>query len=172
MGIYNIVVLRDLNGSYSYSCDDVLQIGQLVIVNFRNSCVVGIIVEVGGSTFTGKIKKIDSILPYSLPEQYVTFAQFVSRYYFSKLGSIFKSIIPFSIELILSPEKSIDRTGTGIAVDVVLSHEQMSAVGCLKKFKDTFRVSLLHGITGSGKTEVFLEFLRESIDRQILILAP
>ncbi|MDR1609435.1 MAG: primosomal protein N' [Holosporales bacterium] len=172
MGIYNIAVLRDLNGLYSYSCDDVLRVGQLVIVNFRNSCIMGVVAEAGGSMFTGKIKKIDSVLPYTIPEQYVAFAQFVSGYYFSRLGSILKSIIPFSIELMLSPEKGVGSTNVVTARDVSLNHEQESAVKRLVEFKDTFKVSLLHGITGSGKTEVYLEFLRGIVDRQILILIP
>ncbi|MDR1332835.1 MAG: primosomal protein N' [Holosporales bacterium] len=175
MHIYSVAVLRDLNGSYSYSHDDVLPIGQLVIVDFRNSCIVGIIVGVddnGHDNFKGKIKRIDSILPYGILKEYVELAQFITEYYFSRLGSVFKSIIPFAVDLILSAEKNGRGHQTCKPQKVELNSEQTDAVMALKKFKDTFRVSLLHGLTGSGKTEVFLEFLKDMLDRQILIMVP
>ncbi|MDR1365346.1 MAG: hypothetical protein LBJ42_02040, partial [Holosporales bacterium] len=57
MGAYNIAVLRDLSGTYSYAYDYELQSGQLVIVNFRNSHIIGVVVDDETSEFTGKLKK-------------------------------------------------------------------------------------------------------------------
>ena len=54
---YGVVVTRDLNSLYTYCYDQDLDIGQIVSVDFRNSYAVGVIIDVVGSEFDGKIKK-------------------------------------------------------------------------------------------------------------------
>jgi primosomal protein N' (replication factor Y) len=171
MSDYNIAVLRDLNDLYSYSFDDVLEIGQLVVVNFRNKDTIGVVINNVSSNFSGKVKKIDAILPYKISSTYVELAEFVANYNISLLGSIFKLIIPFSIDSILSEEKHAKSFSVTNTKNVDLNKEQKSAVSDILKFKDRFKTILLHGITGSGKTEVFLEFAK-NIGHQILILVP
>lgn len=55
-----------------------------------------------------------------------------------------------------------------------LSEIQTLAVAQLEKGLHQFQVSLLFGVTGSGKTEVYLEIAEQVIDRglQVLILVP
>ncbi len=172
---YNISVVRDLSASYTYSSEQELEIGQLVSVDFRNKDTLGVVLDKEGSNFFGKIKKISAILPYEIPKFYIQFAKFVSDYNIIKLGTVLKLIIPFSIDSILSAEKDI-RTGKSIEKTAVkLSVDQTEAVSRIQKFENQFKTILLHGITGSGKTEVFLEIARsisESGNKQILILVP
>ena len=54
------------------------------------------------------------------------------------------------------------------------SDEQRAAVAALNERPDEFGVSLLQGVTGSGKTEVFLEAARSTLaaGRSILLLVP
>src|SRR5882762_3656114 len=55
-----------------------------------------------------------------------------------------------------------------------LTTEQRQAIGVLRGGLDTFRVSLLFGVTGSGKTEIYLQLIAEVLarGRQVLILVP
>src|SRR6266853_1425409 len=55
-----------------------------------------------------------------------------------------------------------------------LTTEQRQAVGALRGGLETFRVSLLFGVTGSGKTEIYLQLIAEVLarGRQVLILVP
>ena len=59
-------------------------------------------------------------------------------------------------------------------IDVKLNAEQKNAIQILNKHQDTFQTSLLHGVTGSGKTEVYIEATRQTIrsGKQTLILIP
>jgi len=50
--------------------------------------------------------------------------------------------------------------------DVTLSSEQLKAVDALEN-----RVNLLHGVTGSGKTEVYIKMI-ENIDKDVILLVP
>src|SRR5712671_3556987 len=55
-----------------------------------------------------------------------------------------------------------------------LTAEQAQAVGTLRSSLDKFRVSLLFGVTGSGKTEIYLQLIADVLARgqQVLILVP
>src|SRR5882672_7502629 len=55
-----------------------------------------------------------------------------------------------------------------------LTTEQRQAIGTLRSGLDKFQVSLLFGVTGSGKTEIYLHLIAEVLaqGRQVLILVP
>jgi primosomal protein N' (replication factor Y) len=55
-----------------------------------------------------------------------------------------------------------------------LNKEQKKSLKDLKKFGNSFSVSLLQGVTGSGKTLVYFERIKEILkkDLQVLILLP
>lgn len=173
---YNVAITRDLNAVYTYSYDQTLNVGQIVSVDFRNSGSVGVVVDNVGSDFDGKIKKIALVLPYTIPETYIKFAKFVSDYNLIRLGTVYGMIVPFSTDAILVPEKPIKTFKITQAPSVILNEEQKLAVSEILKHKRQFRTILLHGITGSGKTEVFLEVANDMMKsagaNQILILVP
>lgn len=58
----------------------------------------------------------------------------------------------------------------------VLSHEQEYAVGRLTEYieREEYRGFLLHGVTGSGKTEVFMRAIEQTVarGRQAIVLVP
>src|SRR6266496_715320 len=55
-----------------------------------------------------------------------------------------------------------------------LTSEQRQAIGILRGGLEKFQVSLLFGVTGSGKTEIYLQVIAEVLARrkQVLILVP
>ena len=173
---FNIAVTRDLPSSYTYFFDQELDIGQLVSVDFRNKDAIGVVIDNIGSDFEGKLKKISLVLPYRIPEAYIKFAQFVANYNLIRIGSVYSMIVPFSTDSILLPEKNVKIPKIPQVLDVVLNIEQSQAVSKIMEGEDQFKTFLLHGITGSGKTEVFLEVAKNIINsgkkNQILILVP
>lgn len=60
------------------------------------------------------------------------------------------------------------------ANEIALNHEQQAILDNFLPFMGQFHAGLLYGITGSGKTEVFLQLIKHFIahDKQILVLVP
>src|SRR5262249_39399413 len=56
----------------------------------------------------------------------------------------------------------------------ILNEDQVKAVNEINKNKNKFQVFLLDGVTGSGKTEVYLRCIQEILElgKQVLILVP
>ena len=73
----------------------------------------------------------------------------------------------------LSPYKKQDQSSVGSGKKK-LNEEQQYAVDSLNKAKDGNTVFLLNGITGSGKTEVYLQAIKNIISqgKQALVLIP
>jgi primosomal protein N' (replication factor Y) len=55
-----------------------------------------------------------------------------------------------------------------------LSEEQISAIGQINGYFSENKIALLHGVTGSGKTRVFMDLIRDTIEsgKQVLYLLP
>ncbi|MFC0268736.1 primosomal protein N' [Kushneria aurantia] len=55
-----------------------------------------------------------------------------------------------------------------------LNREQSAALSALHEDLERFQASLLHGVTGSGKTEIYLQLIEAVLDRgrQALVLVP
>ncbi|MDR1391326.1 MAG: primosomal protein N' [Holosporales bacterium] len=154
---YNVAVIRDLDNLYVYSSTQLLENGQIISVNFRNRETVGVVVNDEKTSFHGNVKNISSILPYRISENYLKFAKFIADYNLINIGTVFKLLIPFSVDAILLQEKELKTEGVLEQQSTKLSEEQNKAVLEILKYKNQFKTILLHGITGSGKTEVFLE---------------
>lgn len=169
---YNVIAPLAINSTFAYSHHDKLSVGQFVVINFRNREIVGLI---SGDCldYNGDIKQISSILPYAINPSYVKFCNFVAQYTMNDLGKIMRLMVPFSIEKILTEEKNIKPIISGEnSIEINLNDAQKRAVEAMHKVirGNKFKTILLHGVTGSGKTEVFLEFMKGM--HQVLIIVP
>lgn len=65
-------------------------------------------------------------------------------------------------------------SNTPVASSLTLTHEQASVYEDIAKVSTQFGTHLVHGVTGSGKTEVYLRLIADTIARgqQVLMLVP
>lgn len=172
------------------------KIGQLVEVEFGRKKTVAIIVEIpteiqNTQNTTWELKEVLSVAP--IPELNVDFlrlAKFTAEYYIKPLGEILLSSIPVDwkkaskwaalakkAEKLEASEKEKRQTQDIPDEKFILSEEQKGVVKELSNITDQnkFETVLLQGMTGSGKTAVYLEWIKYVLEKpkaQCLLLVP
>lgn len=70
--------------------------------------------------------------------------------------------------------QSADNATSQLIIRNVLNAQQERALGEIRKSFETHNTTLLHGVTSSGKTEVYIHLIQEAIDKgqQVLYLVP
>lgn len=109
-----------------------------------------------------------------LPAPYLDWLEWLAHYYIYPLGQIVESVFPPLAKGGRGPRKSAVIKEDAIqSSPPPLTDEQNSVVESIEAHKD-FAVHLLHGVTGSGKTEVYLRLLSNVLSkgRRGLVLVP
>lgn len=164
-------------GCYDYLSDIPLQAGMFVVAPFGRKKMTGIVWDKEPSTHIekSKIKEIIEVLPFQpLPYETIQFVNWVSAYTLAPQGAVLK------MALVSEFEKQSKKPITFQKPDpkhltLTFSEAQKNAVRIMsEQLENGFNVSLLDGVTGSGKTEVYFEALAKALEKegQILVLLP
>jgi primosomal protein N' (replication factor Y) len=190
--LLKIALDTPLNACFDYRwvgvAPELPQIGQLALVPFGRREVVGLIVGLPDATDVPLEKLKDVIAVRSqlsaLSGAWLALAGFAADYYQRPLGEVALPGLPKNLRL--STTVALERALKKLAKDgslhdgtpqhmPLLNGEQQvaaDAIGTAHGFAPT----LLYGVTGSGKTEVYLQacamVLAREEDAQILILVP
>jgi primosomal protein N' (replication factor Y) len=158
------------NKPLTYSCDDKLQLGEVVDVPLRNKKSLGFVhKEVNvDKALSSKIKSVLSHSKLILPLQSRKLHDWMQQYYPSPSGTITNLFLP---PLLITKESSFDPKPEVPAHLPPLTSDQIQAIKTLEK---TDATSLLFGETGTGKTRVYLELAQKSIksNQSVVILTP
>lgn len=152
--------------------------GQFVKVPLGARSVNGLIVN-SKSEYSGEfeLKDISAIQPEYpvLDERFVKWLEWVASYYFYPIGWVTKLALPA-----LEKRESNRASNRAPVVPIrersqamLLTPDQQNAFEQIEKHKD-FSTHLLFGITGSGKTEVYLQLLHGVLEsgKNGLVLVP
>ncbi len=177
--IHSVLPATGIDRAYSYKAETALPLGTYVKISFGRQDVVGVVWhgEVDSSLPLTKIKKISEI--YDAPPlsaDMIAYIEKVAQWTMTPIGSVLKMVIP-SYKLLEPPKKPLQYVCTSVkgGGTVVLSEEQGKGAHLLRaKIGQGYSCTLLDGVTGAGKTEVFFEAVAEALrsDRQILIMMP
>jgi primosomal protein N' (replication factor Y) len=175
---------------YRWACEAGSEphVGQLALVNFGRREAVGLIVAVKHETDVPADKLKDAIAVRSqlapLSARWIALARFAAAYYHRPLGEVALPGLPKNLRL--STTVALDRALKKLAklpdahdplpTDMpVLNAAQRQAADAIGGALG-FSPMLLYGVTGSGKTEVYLQACAQVLgrdgDAQILILVP
>jgi primosomal protein N' (replication factor Y) len=164
------------------------QVGQLALVPFGRREAVGVIVAVKQDTDVPLDKLKDALAVRSqlppLSSKWLALARFAATYYHRPLGEVAMPGLPKNLRLettvaldralkkLAKLEDTHDATPAGMPALNPGQQQAADAIGAAEGFSPM----LLYGVTGSGKTEVYLQacaqVLAHDDDAQILILVP
>ncbi|MFZ6655019.1 primosomal protein N' [Undibacterium sp. TJN19] len=164
------------------------QVGQLVALPFGRQEVVGLILDVLEETTVPEAKLRDVFaVRHELPplsQEWLALCRFAADYYQRPLGEVALPALPKNLKVLktVSLQRAIkklaklaDASDVRPASQPALNDAQQSAVDAVVNTPG-YAAHLLFGVTGSGKTEVYLQtaakILAQSDDAQILILVP
>ncbi|MBS1189908.1 MAG: replication restart helicase PriA [Rhodocyclaceae bacterium] len=110
-----------------------------------------------------------------LPEDFFRLCDFASTYYQAPIGEVILQALPVGLKRLAAPERRAGRRTAAVATVPApeLTGEQAAAIAAVS-LGAGFAVHLLYGVTGSGKTEVYLRLIEKALAAggQALVLVP
>ncbi len=155
--------------------------GKRVWVSFGARRLIGVVIAVTDRTALNKVKPILDLIDVEpvLNKEQLQLAKKVSEYYLCSWGEAINAAVPSSLKngrTSVKPRHEDDYTSILPTEDLKLTLEQKEALKEIEKSIDKRQsdVFLLHGITGSGKTEVYLQAIGKVLKqgRSCIVLVP
>ena len=164
-----------VNKTFTYRSDAPVALGCRVVASFRNRSLAGFVVGSPEAVPAGdyEIKSLTRVLDSEplFDEVYLGLAQWIAGMYFSSLGEALAAMIPGARRETELPALAADDEEI-TPEPLELSEEQERAVAEILGKPDG--LTYLFGITGSGKTEVFLRAAAGTLEegRGVIYLVP
>jgi primosomal protein N' (replication factor Y) len=166
---------------FDYSSNEDLELGTIVKVPLRNEELEGIVWSKTKSDDQVPYSKIKEVLRSTnivLSPHLIPFIKFISQYNLIPLGAVLKLFFPFPnlnfLNKLLKPEEDGCKLEHRLPM---LNDEQEVALGKIREalYEVKIKPILLEGVTGSGKTEVYLHAIWDALKHsgaQALVLLP
>ncbi len=160
--------------TYNSDLEEILNIGDLVIAPFGNKLEIGVIWnKIQPTSKKIKIKNIkEKIRLRSINKSLVEYINWFSMYNIVPKGSVLKMCLG-NEQNILKENIHIFEKKTKMK-NFILNTEQKKSLEDLNKFGKKFNTSVLQGTTGSGKTLIYFERVKNMLskNKQALVLLP
>ncbi|MDA9647671.1 primosomal protein N' [Candidatus Pelagibacter sp.] len=173
-----ILLPNIFNHPFTYESDISLKVGDYVVVPFGKSKITGVVWDEfeKKNSRNFKIKSVLKKLNVSpLKKTTIKFLNWFSEYNIIPKGMALKLVLLSSNAVEKFQEDTYKIFETNIKKNSIkLSEEQKKSLKKMNVFNQKFRVHVLQGTTGSGKTIVYFEALKDIINKgfQGLILLP
>ena len=178
MTLADVLIFRGVGQTYSYDLGEYnehnVHVGDHVNIRFGRSLATGLVISTRekNSSNTIHFKPIDSkndSLPF-LSSEFISMIEWFSQFYQCTPFKAYQTIIG---KKKIRPVKLETSDMTTQSSPFTLSNEQQTALDNIHSISG-FGCHLLHGITGSGKTEIYLRLAEQCLSNNtsIIILCP
>lgn len=165
-------IVRAGSAAFTYSSDALLSVGQLVIIEVGKKALTGVVLrKTNQPSFA--VKPVTSLIETSpLPDPLVKLALWLSDYYVTPLATTLQTLLPRGLTKARRSRPDIPRETTRDRTTIVFTSEQQQALATIESMSPG--TALLHGVTGSGKTSVYVELAKRALARgeSAIILVP
>jgi primosomal protein N' (replication factor Y) len=185
--LLRIALPTPLRRHFDYLCPEgpewrALEPGVRIKVPFQRRELIGLFLgyttetDVSSDKLKSAIEVLDAY-PIVSKEIY-QLCHWAADYYHYSLGEVLANALPVFLRQgkpLALTKKSTDYVVDSAQASVpILNHQQQEALHAILSVKNTFQVLLLDGVTGSGKTEVYLQAINALLQeqKQILVLVP
>ena len=177
---YNVAIAVPLRQTFTYHSNQEIIPGTRVAVKFGKTNKLGVVTEtVTNSDIQTKLihMVLDDGPVFSKTE--LKIFKWASNYYLHPIGEVVISFLPthlrqtkntYEVSILDDNKKIIEKN---LDFETTLNSEQVKAVKFINKLQG-FMPTLLYGVTGSGKTEIYIRCIYEKLlnNKSVLVLAP
>lgn len=185
----DVILPLAIRDCYTYSIPDSLSMptpGMRVIVPLMKKEVRGIVLrehtELIDAAFAAKIRPISSVSETAptVSEEQLKLWQWMSSYYMCTLGEVMSAAIPAGVDQrLLNPPKRARAalkpyTGPIEPAHDLSAAQQKSADEIERFWSEGKDIVLLHGVTSSGKTDIYIHLIQSQLKagKNVLYLVP
>lgn len=165
-------IVRIENTFFTYSSDTPLSRGQIVRIEVGKKLLVGVVLaQVQKPPY--QTKTVHSVLEDNLlPRPLIGLALWLSHYYMTHLAIVLQTILPRGLDKTRRQRTQPLSAPLTTRTKNVLTPTQQHAVDVIEHA--TPGTIMLHGVTGSGKTRVYIEMAKRTLERgrSVIVLVP
>ncbi len=165
-------IIRSDSSVFTYASETPLKVGHVVIIEIGRKQLVGVVIrKVPKPDY--KTKLVTSVVEATaLPQALVNLAGWLSSYYATHTALVLQSLLPRGLQKNRRQRQAQTSAVLRKRTKIVLNNEQLNALDQIRKA--TPGTILLHGITGSGKTAVYIESAKQVLEagKSIIVLVP
>ncbi|MBC7512656.1 primosomal protein N' [Candidatus Saccharibacteria bacterium] len=166
-------IVRSGTDTFTYSSEVPLAVGQVVRVSVGKKLMNGLVLGVVDSAPAYATKPIESVLEsVPIPLAHIKLARWLAEYYATPLASVLQTLLPTGMHKNRREKPIKISVNARKRTNYVLNKDQASAVQTIAD--SGAGTVLLHGITGSGKTAIYIELAQRTIaaGKSAIILVP
>ncbi len=165
-------IIRAGSDTFTYASTNRVLVGAIVVIEVGKKKLVGLVMnEVKKPTYTTKLI-VDTIESSPLPAQLVSLASWLSIYYKTPLATVLQTILPRGLQKSRRVQQNIPHVSSRDRTQIVFTDDQVAALAKIESMSPGS--AILHGVTGSGKTHVYIELVRRTLERveSAIVLVP
>lgn len=178
MNYNNISLIGSPLEPLTYKHKDKIKIGTKVSVKIQNRELSGVVISTCREP-DFECSEVLEVYDEAYSSQQLKLAKFISSYYLCSFGEAIGIILPFKLDSVSEHGMTEDchyeldcelTRFISSEVELTLSDKQKKALKFLKQHK----VSLLFGDTGSGKTEIYIQYFHDMLlqNKRSIFLMP
>ncbi len=157
---------------FTYSSENKLEIGVIVTISVGKKNLVGIVLGSANKP-DYPVKPILSVVyPQALPSEIINTAKWMSQYYDIHLALVWQTILPTGITKKRRNSPNLPLNHSRNRTKKLFTKYQSKAISTIENMSPG--TAILHGVTGSGKTLVYIELVKKMLlsGKSAIILVP
>jgi primosomal protein N' (replication factor Y) len=164
-------IFRATSEVFTYSSEKPLRTGQIVTVEVGTRTVIGVVTSAVKKP-AYPTKSINTTVDAAIPPQLILTAQWIARHYQTHLATVLQTILPQGVNKTRRARAESAIVPIRDRTHFLLNSNQHTALKEINEMSPG--TAILHGVTGSGKTRVYIELARQAHRRgeSTIMLVP
>ena len=165
-------IIRSGSAFFTYGSKTPLADGQLVVIEVGKKSLIGVVLR-RASKPVFEVKLVTSVIEHTpLPAALVSLALWMSDYYVTPLATTLQTFLPRGLTKVRRAQPVKLHVPLRDRTTIVFNPDQRLALSTIESMSPG--TALLHGVTGSGKTRVYIELAQQALRRgqSSIILVP